>query len=454
MLICRGVLIFSACNFLSFDGASPYASVANIPGGAPTAFSIEVWIRFHGTAGYQAIWSDSVSEAGAVQLALVNSQIVFTVAGGASAAFPWLPTTGQWHFIVVAYVSGNYVMAYVDGGLVGSSSATLQAVPFDGAFLGSQSINFALGQYLAADIAGLRIWSVEQDGLDSCPLGNEPALLLYYQMNDCGSTIVDHVSTIYPSNAKIFGAANWGSDPYLPTACFNNAKHSTTPSPSACLNPNAARLDGLAKYVAVPKLSLSSSGGMGLFTLEVNIYFRSVEFAVIWSDNGPSGNGSVQVYVENGGFRFDIMGLPPNHWFWQPLAYQWYTITMVYNSAVGFSLYLNRILVQAIPISQSTVVTPFTGSTIGASLNSSFQYTGFANADIGDIQLWNVDTKGQNLCPTGSEPELQLFYTFSQCSNVAIDSSLRGNNGTLQYSALITLPINTYCNVAGANNSC
>ena len=47
------------------------------------------------------------------------------------------------------------------------------------------------------------------------------------------------------------------------------------------------------------------------------------------------------------------------------------------------------------------------------------------------------------------EPELILFYTFSQCTNAAIDSSQYGNNGSLQSAALLTLPVNTYCYEAG-----
>lgn len=201
-------------NTLEFDGNNDRVAIQNFSYNSTTIteLTVEAWVKTTETNAQiiasfdrSEYWRLGISSTGATTGRVswnINTNVGFTDIGGVAAV-----NDGQWHHVVGVYDNGVatiYVDGQVDVSVVAGATIGSGATRFGFVGVGSEASTYNGSQgpnhYFDGEIDEFRIWSearsqIEiQNNMNSCLLGTEPNLDLYYQFNDgVGSAIVTDV---------------------------------------------------------------------------------------------------------------------------------------------------------------------------------------------------------------------------------------------------------------------
>lgn len=298
---------------LSFDGSDDYIAIKNYSytGNANTEVTIEAWIRIpaastgdHIIASYDRseFWRFGVNgddgAAGELGFGITTNSGVLSITSSATV------NDGNWHHVAAVFDNGTATL-YIDGaadgtGSLGTTFGKTDSTRFG--FLGNGSEAFTENGtqgpdfFFLGEMDEVRIWSSARSQAnidlykDSCLVGNEANLEVYYRMSEgSGSSLNDFsgnsqgivAGPSWSTEGKAFICSPCSESDRIPIVAKIYSSISSTSNNSSCPGESGS------------VLSLSSSGGSGKYDYK--------ELNGIFSYGGSYSADTVLKTVPNGG---------------------------------------------------------------------------------------------------------------------------------------------------------
>ena len=302
-------------NNLEFDGSNDYVTIKNYnySSGGLSAVTVEAWVKTT-SAGDNIVASFDRSDYWRLEIngdAAGPGQVgfgIYTDGGIIDLGSTGTVNDGAWHHIAAVYNSGTATI-YIDG--VADGTASLGSTFGSGStrygFLGIGSEANTEGgttgpaYYFDGEMDEVRVWSTARSPAnlalykDSCLIGNEANLEIYYRMAEGSGTALNDI--VGSSHGAVVGPV-WKStgNPYSCSPCSESDRVPITATIYDAI-------DSVKTKLSCPGLSGS--------TIVVNAYggtgnFDYAEKSGVLSFSGSYGAGEVLKTLPNGG-NFDLI---------------------------------------------------------------------------------------------------------------------------------------------------
>ena len=358
-----------------------------------------------------------------------------------AASVPNVLTLNTWNHVAATFDAGQ-IKLYVNGSLVGTFTAPqTMIIPTSARSLtiGEDFSTGANSEFFNGRIDEFRVWtrtltqSEIAANMNSCLIGNEDSLKLYYRMNEgTGTTITD-----------LSGNGNHGTLTTGDAANHWLGSNISCASTVGINNPNGKALDfdGTNDFVSTT-FSLPS---LSTFSFEGWIFPRSTNYDRIFSNYSAAVNGAyiIDTYntTNNGkGIRFSLYGTgnvlysvtAPN----VLTSNDWNHIACTFDNGL-MTVYVNGFEVVSGTAPYTSIAQISNYLTFGEDvLIGTAEYL---NGKLDEVRVWSKAlsqaevTANMNNCLTGTEANLLAYYNFEEGTGTIVnDITINHFSGTMQ----------------------